>query len=79
MWCELCLPKSDESNSVTFAKLEPKNAVSFGLETLEICKSTSPEAQERIWLRPIDPARQSDILHEIERRAMKLPAACRPR
>ena len=43
----------------------------FGPEALFISKNMSPEAQERIWLKPIDPTRANDVLRELQRRGSK--------
>lgn len=43
----------------------------FGPEALAICKNTSPNALERVWLKPIDPARADDINREFQRRNSK--------
>jgi hypothetical protein len=43
----------------------------FGPEALAICKTVSPEAQKRIWLKPIDPTRANEIMREFERRGSK--------
>jgi len=44
----------------------------FGPEALAICKNTSPKALERVWLKPIDPARGNGrLFYEVGNRGGK--------